>query len=319
MMLSFFAFRRSFTVFALAATAAQAAPAQTSVQAPVQTPAAYRQDYQPRPAIWLLSDADTKIYLFGTIHILAPGFKWQSPELSRVVGEAQELVVEHYEPPAAAKAAGEDWESVRIMMLPRPVPILSRVPPDKRAGLKQAIARSEVPEPVFDHLQSWAAAMMMGLAHLLDGYGTEDPDDAPGVEDVLEETFREAAKPILSVEDSTRVLRAMNGLPADVQTSMLVEAAEETSQKTEDSAKDDHEWARGRIEAMSMDDMIGDFPDPLFDILIRKRNAAWTDWLVARLDKPGTVLFAVGAGHLAGRESVQAMLEKRGLKARRVS
>jgi hypothetical protein len=315
MMLSFFAFRRSFALFALAATAAQPAAA----AAPIQTPAAYRQDYQPRPAIWLLADADTKIYLFGTIHVLAPGFNWQSPELSRVVGEAQELVVEHYQPPAAAEGSIEDSDAVRMLMLSKPVPILARVPEDRRAGLKQAIDRSGVEEPVFDHLQSWAAAMMLGLAHLMGGYGTEDPDDAPGVEDVLEETFRKAAKPILSVEDSMLVLRAMNDLPADVQTMMLVEAAEETKQATQAWARDDHAWARGRIEAMSIDEMLDSFPDPLFDILIRKRNAAWTDWLVARLDKPGTVLFAVGAGHLAGKESVQAMLEKRGLKARRVS
>ncbi|HEX8064372.1 MAG TPA: TraB/GumN family protein [Allosphingosinicella sp.] len=50
----------------------------------------------------------------------------------------------------------------------------------------------------------------------------------------------------------------------------------------------------------------------------RRRNAAWTQWLEERLKKPGTLLFAVGAGHLAGRESVQAMLAKRGLSVKRI-
>jgi hypothetical protein len=48
------------------------------------------------------------------------------------------------------------------------------------------------------------------------------------------------------------------------------------------------------------------------------RNRDWTAWLIERLEKPGTVLFAVGAGHLAGPESVQQMLATRGLEAQRI-
>jgi uncharacterized protein YbaP (TraB family) len=56
----------------------------------------------------------------------------------------------------------------------------------------------------------------------------------------------------------------------------------------------------------------------LRDALLVSRNVRWAQWLDDRLDRPGTILVAVGAGHLAGDESVQAMLRKRGLKVRRV-
>ncbi len=59
-------------------------------------------------------------------------------------------------------------------------------------------------------------------------------------------------------------------------------------------------------------------PPELYEALLTRRNRAWTDWLIARLDRPGTVLFAVGAGHLAGRVSVQSMLAGRGFTARRI-
>jgi uncharacterized protein YbaP (TraB family) len=68
---------------------------------------------------------------------------------------------------------------------------------------------------------------------------------------------------------------------------------------------------------MSLEGEAG-FPPALFDVLVRRRNAAWTSWLEARLKRPGTLLFAVGAGHLAGKESVQAMLAQRGLRVKRV-
>jgi hypothetical protein len=59
-------------------------------------------------------------------------------------------------------------------------------------------------------------------------------------------------------------------------------------------------------------------PQPIYERVYAARNRAWADWLERRLDQPGTVLFAVGAGHLAGRDSVQELLERRGLAARRV-
>jgi uncharacterized protein YbaP (TraB family) len=36
------------------------------------------------------------------------------------------------------------------------------------------------------------------------------------------------------------------------------------------------------------------------------------------MDKPGTIFIGVGAGHLAGPDSVQRMLKTRGFKVKRV-
>ena len=49
---------------------------------------------EPRPALWLLADADTTIYLFGTVHILPPGFRWRSPAIDGAIRDADELVLE---------------------------------------------------------------------------------------------------------------------------------------------------------------------------------------------------------------------------------
>jgi len=56
----------------------------------------------------------------------------------------------------------------------------------------------------------------------------------------------------------------------------------------------------------------------LRDTLFKRRNAKWAEWLARRLERPGTIFVAVGAGHLAGPDSVQAMLEAKGLKPKRV-
>jgi uncharacterized protein YbaP (TraB family) len=267
---------------------------------------------EPRPALWLLADDDTRIYMFGTIHVLPPGFRWRSAALDKAVGESAELVVETYEAP------GTESQSEAGFFAARPVPILQRVPKKQRKPLKAAIEASGVPLPMLDRMHSWAAAMTLGIAQMLGEYGVEDVAEAPGVEDVLEETFRGAGKPILSVEDGDAVLASMSALPETVQTELLLEAIAPAAGAGEAApGVGEADWVAGRAEALDLETGSG-FPPALFDVLVRRRNAAWTLWLQERLKKPGTLLFAVGAGHLAGRESVQAMLAKRGLSVKRI-
>ena len=77
-------------------------------------------------------------------------------------------------------------------------------------------------------------------------------------------------------------------------------------------------WAAGELDAMAQN-LFDDFPPALFEALLTRRNRAWTGWLAQRLEKPGTILFAVGAGHLGGPQSLREMLAERGLKVTRVN
>ena len=78
-------------------------------------------------------------------------------------------------------------------------------------------------------------------------------------------------------------------------------------------------WANGDLKGIerTFDDETQMSPE-LKAALMSKRNAAWADWLAKRMEKPGTAFVAVGAGHLVGEDSVQAMLKKKGIKAKRV-
>src|SRR5687767_14816008 len=109
MRLSLFDFLRPLGLAALllglAAPAALAAPAGGAASGPAAAARPEAGPEEPSPAIFLLSDADTKIYLFGTVHMLPPGFKWRSRAVDRIIAEADELVVETYEAPGAADYA----------------------------------------------------------------------------------------------------------------------------------------------------------------------------------------------------------------------
>ena len=49
---------------------------------------------QARPALWRVADADTTIWLLGTIHALPPGVAWETPKVTAAITQADTLVQE---------------------------------------------------------------------------------------------------------------------------------------------------------------------------------------------------------------------------------
>jgi uncharacterized protein YbaP (TraB family) len=78
-------------------------------------------------------------------------------------------------------------------------------------------------------------------------------------------------------------------------------------------------WARGDVNEIgrSFNRDLAASPE-LKDALIKRRNANWSQWIERRMAQPGTLLVAVGAGHLAGSDSLVELLRREGLKVRRI-
>ena len=78
-------------------------------------------------------------------------------------------------------------------------------------------------------------------------------------------------------------------------------------------------WSRGNVKdiASTFNHDLADSPD-LKQSLLEQRNANWAKWIEQRLAQPGTIMVAVGAGHLAGSDSVIALLQKDGYRVQRL-
>ena len=53
-------------------------------------------------------------------------------------------------------------------------------------------------------------------------------------------------------------------------------------------------------------------------LLLEDRNRRWAAAIAKRMQEPGTLFVAVGAGHLMGDRSVQALLKEKGILAERL-
>jgi uncharacterized protein len=298
----------AFTLVVPVAAVAMAPPPAEGAEAGRPAPA-------PRPAIWLLADEDTRIYLFGTIHMLPPGLHWRSPAFETVVREADELVLE-----VAEELDPAEYPSLaRLIMIDDPVPLLDRVSPERRDALREMVESLGMTVRTFDRVQTWAAAMTIAVASLTQALAGPDgsPEDITGVEDELRVDFNRSQRPISGVEDGPQQMGFLSGLTPGTQREMLEEMVDAYREGDPDiMAPSEDGWLRGDVAdiATEMEAM----PEELFDVLVTRRNTMWTGWLIARLERPGTVLFAVGAGHLAGRDSVQSMLAGRGFSVSRV-
>jgi hypothetical protein len=78
-------------------------------------------------------------------------------------------------------------------------------------------------------------------------------------------------------------------------------------------------WKRGDQSLLvhMLDDLRRGSPD-IYRTMFSDRNARWADWIAARMQAPGTVFVAVGAGHLAGQDSVLVRLAEKGIESQRV-
>lgn len=265
------------------------------------------------PAMWKVADEDTTVYLFGTIHLLPKGTEWRSQAFDQAATSADTLVVETMideTNPAAAIA-----ELFKLAVADGLPPIAQRVPAARKADLDKAIAKSGAPPQLFDKLETWAAAfLLLGVQFKELGL-----DPGSGVESALRKQFQDGGKKIGELETNAEQLGYFDRLSEDAQRKFLESVLDDPAAMKDQFGGMLKAWQRGDVKAIatSFNKDLGEAPE-LKDALLSKRNANWAKWVKGRLDQPGTVLVAVGAGHLAGDQSVLTELEQQGVKVTRV-
>ncbi|MBW8743789.1 MAG: TraB/GumN family protein [Sphingomonas sp.] len=277
-------------------------------------PAQPSQSERAHPALWKVADADTTIYLFGTIHILPAGTVWMDPAIRQAVDSAQSLTLEAVLDQDPGQVATVLMKIGTAKGLP---PLAERVPPAKRASLAALVKASGLPSTFLDGMKSWAAAIML-TGPALQQIGV-DAAASPGVEPQLTALFRSAKKPVEGFETAEIQLGYFDRLPESAQRAFLVATLDDPAKAKADFVKMIAAWEKGdpaAIEKSFADDP--EFTPALRDLLIRQRDRKWADAITKRLDQPGTVFVAVGAGHLVGPDSVQRMLADKGLKVTRI-
>lgn len=263
------------------------------------------------PALWVVKDRDTTIYLFGTVHVLKPGLRWFDDGVKKAFDRSQEVVLETVQP---------DQASMQGLVMKLGIdadgpPLPQKLPAEDRKAYLAAITSLGLPANAFDQLDPWFAATNLQLMPL----GKLGYNPNSGVEAIITAAAQSAHKPISGLETPEQQLGYLDGLSETAQISMLNQTVKDLPKigETIDTMVD----AWGKADLKTLEDKINDSlreSPEVAKVLLADRNARWAQWIKARLAKSGVVFIAVGAGHLAGKDSVQEQLARLKLKAKRV-
>lgn len=298
------------TLTATIALAAFAFTGTVKAEVPAAKPAASAPaPKQLKPALWKVADADTTIYLFGTIHALPKGLVWLDGPVGKALDSSGELITEIPEIPAA-----EQQKTVMALGLLKGETLRSMMPDADRVAYEALLAKLKIPAEALDPMEPWLAGITLGvLPYKLAGYGAED-----GVEAVLRKAAIAKGKKLGALETVDYQLALFDQLPREAQLKFLGEAVRDFDKSFGIIGTMTDEWGSGDPEGLGklMNEQMDD-PE-LADTLLYQRNRNWASWIAKRLDQPGTVFIAVGAGHLAGTQSVQDLLSAQGFMSTRV-
>ncbi len=263
------------------------------------------------PALWVVKDADTTIYLFGTVHVLRPGLGWLDEAVKDAFDKSDKLVLEIVDPaPAEAqKLFGKyapDGSGKKLR---------DKLTGKERTDFEAAMKKLGLPESAFDPLDPWAAAVTLQvLALQQSGY---DPNQ--GAEKQLTAAAKAAGKPIDAVETVEQQLKIFDGLPQEDQLLFLNATTADFDAVTTGLDVMVEAWGNGEVDRLGNIMNQGFTSEELKAALLTRRNAQWAKWVDKRLEKPGTIFFAVGAGHLAGSNSLQHMLTAYKIDTQRIA
>jgi uncharacterized protein YbaP (TraB family) len=261
----------------------------TPVAPPAPTMAAPEAATNADPAIFVVRDADTTVYLFGTFHALDGKAEWFNDQVRDAFESSDELVLETL------------------------VPERPSVMPVKAAAPAPQQFKIVVPSASF--LASTRMAINAGKS--------QGMQVGNGADMVLRRTAEAEGKPVEGLETLQSQLAMFAKMPATAPAPAA--AAQRASAPamrnlSQSMAEMQDAWKRGdqAVFVRVLSQLEQGSPDT-YRMMFTERNARWADWIRARMQTPGTVFVAVGAGHLAGKDSVLVQLAERGIYSTRVN
>ena len=232
------------------------------------------------PAIWVVNDHDTTIYLFGTFHALDGKSAWFNDEVRTAFAASDELVLETVVPergavsePGKAAASAPYLAATRLAI---------------SAGRARGMQAGNGADLVLRDVAELWGKPVGGLESFTTQLGMfgQMPTEAG------------QPAPAMSPAQARAAMDSLALVLGDMQAA----------------------WNRGdwRLFAAMLTNMRRTSPQS-YNLMFAQRNAHWASWIAQRLQRPGTVFVAVGTGHLVGRDSVQAKLALRGFRSARIN
>lgn len=284
-----------------------------SIAACAQAPAA-QQAGGITPLLYAVRDADSTMYLYGTVHVRPRGADWGNDRVRAAIDESGEVWTELMMTPEADQQT--QVLALRLGAAEPGRPLSSWLTPEENASLNAVTTRLGMPQGALEAYRPWLAALTLTLAPLMQaGY-----DPASGVDRSIDVYSDNAGKTMRALETPEQQLTFFATLSAEAQREMLREAINESETITAMIGDMSAAWEQGNERALEravIDDTRVEYPE-LYQMLFVDRNNAWMTELTREMEDSGVDFIAVGAGHIIGSDGLVAQFRARGYRVERV-
>jgi len=287
---------------------AQTTPPAATTPAPIATVPA-------DPAIWVVKGPKATVYLFGTIHVMKPEVSWHTSKVKSAI-DASSTLIEEVDNVDQADPAQMQALMLKLGM-DQEHPLSTKITKEDLALLDAAAKKMGAPgEQVMEPMRPWTAEVILSVVPIMQaGY-----DPKSGVDIALATEFRAAKKPVQGLETMEEQLHFFSDMPQAEEVEALHLQLKNMDSSTKDLTDAVEAWKKGDADTIaSIENRSFEKEYPaLYTRLVVQRNKAWAEKLSKLLEGEGTTFVAVGAAHLAGPDSVQKLLEAKGIKSSRL-
>jgi uncharacterized protein len=261
------------------------------------------------PALWKVKGAHATVYLFGTIHTLRADTEWQTPKMDTAFSSADTL----YEEVDNVGDAAVLQPLIAKYGLDPNHPLSGHLDASGKSKLFAVAGKLGAPQAQLEKLRPWFAATQLSMLPLIKaGY---DPN--AGVDVRLRSIAVTQGKTIKGFETLQQEMETLSGLPETVQVQFLLATLDDADGGAKLFDEVVSAWTAGDVSRLEM--LLNKSTKlkyaALYQRLFVLRNRAFADDIGQLLAGKGTYFVAIGAGHLAGPDSVQKQLARRGCVA----
>ena len=264
------------------------------------------------PAMWVVKDADTTIYLFGTFHALDGKRDWFNDEVRAAFDASHDVVLEVLTPENPAELGPM---VLKYALDTTGKTLTSKLSLKSRQALAATLKGYGMPATALDKYKPFFASLTLTTLQ----FGKLGMGAEAGAEAVLKKAAATSGKKLGAVETIDDQLSMFAALSEAEQIKLLEASLSDGATIGAEIRKMLEAWNRGDAKAVASAIQQSDKDSPaLYKVMFTDRNARWVQWVDQRLARPGTVFMAVGAGHLAGDRSVVGLLQQQGHRVTRV-
>ncbi len=266
-----------------------------------------------QPLIWSVSDQDTVIYLYGTVHTLGDADHWFTVQTRKALAQSE---IAYFE-----VDSGDD-QNERLAAAVRQNVYLSEgqtlfdlLMDEQQELVAHAATESGAWIGDLKPLKpAYAAAELANSRLRSAGYSVDQTVDGH-----LEKIAGQNGTELRYFATAEEQLGYFGSVSLEDQVNYLLYEVLRTRSDEDGVDGFVEAWLSGDIATLE-EEMIGDYPNQtpiVYEALLVDRNKQWVEELTRVMkEEKGSVFVAVGIGHLLGPDSLQAMLAEKGYVAK---